>query len=79
MVSAPLGVTNVEGSTVTLAPTVKGLPNTYQWYFNGNPLDSTVANAPDNTLHYPSGVTSTSLVISEAVAGRFREVLPAGS
>ena len=61
----PPGVTNTEGSTITLTPTVTGLPNTYQWFFNGNPLTDT-QNSPDNTAHYPNDVTNLSLVISEA-------------
>jgi hypothetical protein len=60
----PPGVTNVEGSTITLTPTVAGLPNTYQWFFDGNPL-SAAANF-DGSAHYPNGVNSTSLVIAEA-------------
>jgi hypothetical protein len=64
-VVTPAGVTNVEGSTITLSPIVTGLPNTYQWYYNGNPLSDT-QNTPDNTPHYPNDVTNASLVISEA-------------
>ena len=60
----PVGVTNVEFSTITLSAGVIGYPNTYQWYFNGNPL-SAVSN-PDGTSRYPNGVNSTNLVISEA-------------
>jgi hypothetical protein len=60
----PLGVTNSEGSTITLTVGASGFPNTYQWFFDGNPLSAT-ANF-DGTAHYPNGVNSSSLVIAEA-------------
>ena len=70
----PGGVTNAEGSTVTLTATASGLPNTYQWFKDGTPL--TAANNFDGTAHYPAvitggipvqGVTGPTLVIAEAV------------
>lgn len=63
-VTVPTGVTNVENTTVTLSAVATGLPNTYQWYFNGSPLTADAQNA-DGTLHYPNGVTGTNLVITE--------------
>ncbi len=64
IVSTPPGVTNVEDSTVTLAPIVTGLPNTYQWFNGAGPLVASAVNS-DGSAHYPNGVTSTSLVISQ--------------
>jgi hypothetical protein len=60
----PAGVTNVEGSTVTLSPQVAGYPNTYQWFKGATPLTAT-ANF-DGTPHYPQDVTNLNLVIAEA-------------
>ncbi|HEV7925625.1 MAG TPA: LamG-like jellyroll fold domain-containing protein [Verrucomicrobiae bacterium] len=60
----PVGVTNVEFSTITLSAGVLGYPNGYQWYLGGNPLGATLN--PDGTAHYPNGVNGTNLVISEA-------------
>jgi hypothetical protein len=65
VVSSPAGVTNTEGSTITLTPIVTGIPNTYQWYKNGVALSSTLNF--DQTPHYPQDVTNITLVISEAV------------
>jgi len=62
---SPAGVTNVEGSTITLTPVVTGVPNTYQWY-NGATALADSLNA-DGTAHYPNGVTSLSLVIAQAI------------
>ncbi len=62
--TAPLGVTNVEGSTITLSVVAAGFPNTYQWLANNNPLSGT--SNPDTTLHYPQDVTNATLVIAEA-------------
>jgi hypothetical protein len=64
VVSVPAGITNTEGSTVTLTPVVTGLPNSYQWFFNGSAL-SDGQNSPDGSAHYPNDVTNLSLVISE--------------
>ncbi len=61
----PVGVTNMEGSTITLSPVVSGLPNSYQWYKDGVALQPTALNS-DQTLHYPQNVTNLSLVISQA-------------
>ncbi|HEY3861723.1 MAG TPA: LamG-like jellyroll fold domain-containing protein [Verrucomicrobiae bacterium] len=63
--SSPPGFTNAEGSTITIAPAVTGIPNSYQWYYNGNPLSDS-ANA-DGTAHFPNDVTNASLVIADAV------------
>jgi hypothetical protein len=63
-VVTPPGVTNVEDSTITLSPTVTGLPNTYQWFFNGTALNGAAQNS-DGTLHYPNGVNSSSLTITQ--------------
>ncbi len=63
-VSAPSGLTNVEGTTLTIAPVVTGLPNTYQWFFNGSALSTTAVNS-DGSPHYPIGVTSSSLEITQ--------------
>lgn len=65
VVQSPSGVTNVEGSTVTLTPTVKGTPNTYRWYKNGTALTASLNF--DGTPHYSQDVTNVNLVISEAV------------
>ena len=62
--SSPTGITNVEGSTITITPVVSGLPNTYQWYFGANALTQT-ANF-DGSAHYPNGVNNLSLVIAQA-------------
>jgi hypothetical protein len=66
-VLTPPGVTNVEGSTITLTPTVTGLPNSYQWCIGSTntPLNGAALNS-DGSLHYPNGVNSASLVIAQA-------------
>lgn len=60
----PVGVTNVEGSTITLSVKASGLPNTYQWRQNNTDL-STSLNS-DGTAHYPQDVITPTLVISQA-------------
>lgn len=64
VVQSPTDVTNVEGSTITLTPTVKGTPNTYRWYKNGTAL--VPSSNFDQTPHYPQDITNLTLVISEA-------------
>lgn len=64
VVKSPAGVTNIEGSTITLTPTVAGSPNSYQWYKGASPL--TPSSNSDGTPHYSDDVTNLSLVISEA-------------
>lgn len=76
VVASPAGVTNVEGSTVTLTPTVTGTPNTYHWYKNGVALTATLN--PDQTPHYPRDVTNLTLSISQAVpsdSGKYHLVI----
>ena len=67
VVQSPAGVTNVEGSTITLTSTVTGVPNTYLW-FKGNTALTDSLNS-DGSAHYANGVTNVSLVIAEAVPG----------
>ena len=62
---SPAGVTNTEGSTVTLTAVVSGTPNTYQWYFGNTALAASLNS--DGTAHYPNGVTSLSLVIAQTL------------
>jgi hypothetical protein len=62
---SPAGVTNVEGSTITLTPIVTGVPNTYLWYKGSTPLADSLNF--DGTAHYANGVTNLSLTIAEAV------------
>ena len=62
--TAPVGVTNVEGSTITLSVTAVGFPNTYQWLANGAPLSD--AGNYDGSAHYSSDVTNATLVITQA-------------
>jgi len=64
IVTQPVGVTNVEWSTVTLTAAASGFPNTYQWYIGSSPLVS--SNNLDGTAHYSPDVTSTSLTIVQA-------------
>ncbi len=61
---SPAGVTNAEGSTVTLTATVTGVPNTYQWYKGATALTDSLNF--DGSAHYSNGVTNSSLVIAEA-------------
>jgi len=65
IVQSPAGVTNVEGSTITLTPIVTGTPNTYRWFKNGVALTPT--SNFDQTSHYSQDVTNLTLVISEAL------------
>ena len=62
----PVGVTNTEGSTISLTFGASGYPNTYQWYMGGTALNAATTN-PDGTLKYPNGVTGTTLTIAETV------------
>jgi len=64
VVTPPAGITNVEGSTITLTSVFSGLPNTYQWYKDGSAL-TTAYNPVDNTLHYSQDVTNLGLTITE--------------
>jgi hypothetical protein len=63
VVQQPVGVTNIEGATITISAVVSGLPNTYQWVKDGVPLAT--ADNPDGTAHYPQGVTSDTLDIAQ--------------
>ncbi len=65
IVFQPVGVTNVEGSPVTLACMASGLPNTYLWYKGGTALTASLNS--DGSAHYPLDVTNASLAISETV------------
>ncbi|HVV71312.1 MAG TPA: immunoglobulin domain-containing protein, partial [Verrucomicrobiae bacterium] len=72
----PVGVTNVEGSTITLSPVIQGLPNKYQWYKDNVPLAASL-NA-DQTPHYPQDVTNMTLTISQATpsdSGQYKVVV----
>ncbi|MCX6928744.1 MAG: PA14 domain-containing protein [Verrucomicrobia bacterium] len=60
----PVGVTTNEGSTVTLTAAATGYVNTYQWFKDGVALEGTTLNN-DSTPHYPQGVTSPTLVITQ--------------
>ncbi len=55
----------LEATTITLFANVAGYPNTYQWYKDLAPL--VPFSNPDGTPHYPQGVTSSNLVISQVV------------
>jgi hypothetical protein len=70
MTTQPVGVTTNEGSTVTLTAVASGFPNTYQWYCGSTPLDGAQPNS-DTTAHYPQGVTSPTLVISQVLPGAY--------
>jgi hypothetical protein len=61
---SPPGITNVEDSTITLTATVKGLPNTYQWFKGTTALAASALNS-DGSAHYPNGVNSSSLEITQ--------------
>jgi hypothetical protein len=63
VVTQPVGVTNVEFSTVSLTAVVSGLPNSYQWYKDNVALS--VSDNFDGTAHYPNGVNSATLTIAE--------------
>jgi hypothetical protein len=72
----PVGVTNVEGSTITLTATASGYVNTYQWQKNGVNLDA--APNSDGTDHFPGGVTGTTLTIAQTTpsdSGNYRLVV----
>jgi len=62
---SPIGVTNVEGSTITLTAVASGVPNIYQWIKDGTVL-ADVSNPVDNTPHYSTDVTNSTLTITEA-------------
>jgi hypothetical protein len=53
----------VEASTITIAATVTGYPNTYRWLKDGVAIEA--ATNPDGTAHYPQGFTSPTLVIAQ--------------
>jgi hypothetical protein len=61
----PVGMTNVEGSTITLTVVAAGYLNAYQWYKDGSPLSYPVPNS-DGTEHYPQNVINQTLVIAQA-------------
>jgi hypothetical protein len=65
IVTQPVGVTNVEGSTIAVSVVATGLPNTYQWVQDGVNLGD--VNNFDGTRHYPNGVTNASLTIAQTV------------
>lgn len=76
VVDQPADVAAVEGDTVSLTASATGLPNTYQWYKGGAALAP--ATNPDGTARYPSGVTGTTLTISQVVpadSGLYRLVV----
>lgn len=76
IVTSPVGVTNVEGSTITLTVVASGLPNTYQWQKGG--VNLTDVNNADGTAHYPAGVNGKTLTISQATpadSGQYRVVI----
>src|SRR5208282_5915144 len=62
---SPAGVTNVEGSTITLTAVVTGVPNTYQWYKGSTALTDSLNF--DGSAHYPNDVTNASLTIAQAL------------
>jgi len=61
----PTMTNGAEGNSITLTAAASGYPNTYQWFKGGVALVGTVTNF-DGSLKYPQGVTSTTLVISQA-------------
>ena len=77
----PAGVTNTEGSTISLSVAANGLPNSYQWQKGG--VDLVPFNNNDGTLHYSLGVnnktlTGSTLTISQVVpadSGQYRVVI----
>ncbi len=76
VVQQPAGVTNVEGSTVVLSPTIQGLPNTYRWYKDNVALTPTLNF--DQTPHYSQDVTNMTLTIAEATpadSGQYKVVV----
>lgn len=76
VLSQPAGITNTEGSTITIQAEVAGLPNTYQWMKDGLPVQE-FENA-DLTRHFPNGVTNAALTISQTLpsdSGMYRLVV----
>lgn len=76
IVTQPVGVTNVEGSTITVSVVAAGLPNSYQWVKDGSNLSD--VNNFDGTRHYPNGVTNASLTIAQTVpadSGQYHVVI----
>jgi hypothetical protein len=72
----PASVTTNEWATISLTGAATGTPNTYQWQKGG--VDLVAVNNPDGTAHYPSGVTSPTLVIAQvhpADNGQYRLVV----
>ena len=72
----PVGVTAVEGDTITLKVGAKGLPNSYQWQINNGALADASNN--DGTAHYPNDVTNSTLTITQATladAGQYNVVI----
>ncbi len=73
----PATVSATEPATLTLTANVTGFPNTYIWNKNGTPLDPAAVNF-DGSLHYPLGVTGSTLQISlptPADSGSYRLVV----
>lgn len=78
----PASVTVDEWATVEFVAAASGIPNTYYWTKNNVPLSG--LDNPDGTPHYPNGLTSTTLRISQvhpSDAGQYRLVAnnPVGS
>jgi len=59
---SPAGVTNVEGTTISLTGAASGYPNSYQWQKDNVNITAT-ANA-DGTAHF-SGINSPTLTINQ--------------
>ncbi|MFN0125928.1 MAG: LamG-like jellyroll fold domain-containing protein [Verrucomicrobiales bacterium] len=67
----------MEQDTITLAATVTGFPNTYQWFKDGAALEGDETN-PDGSPKYPQGVAGSTLVISQSLpadSGSYRLVI----
>lgn len=62
----PTTVNATEAGTITLTAAASGFPNTYQWLRNGQPLEA--STNIDGSAHYPQGLNSATLVISQSEA-----------
>ena len=60
----PASITTNEWATLALTGAASGVPNTYQWQKGG--VNLAPMNNPDGSAHYPNGVTSPTLVITQA-------------
>jgi hypothetical protein len=72
----PVEASGIEGHSITLTAKASGYPNTRQWFKNGTALAA--ADNPDGTPHFPQGVTSPTLVISQVTptdAGQYHLVI----